>query len=65
MKYKYELLPFSPDYYSRNPIPVNFNPEAKCPRFRKLIKTQVPAEDQDLVSAGWALACSKATQHNA
>lgn len=28
------LLPFSPDYYSRNQIPVTFDPEATCPTFR-------------------------------
>lgn len=27
------LLPFSPDYYSRNQIPVHFDPEATCPTF--------------------------------
>ena len=62
---KYELLPFSHEYYSRNPIPVNFNPKAKCPKFRKLLKDQVSSEDQSLINAGWALACFKATRRNA
>ena len=56
MAFKYELHPFSPDYYSRNRIPVNFNPEAKCPKFRALIETQVPVEDQSLVKR-WLGSC--------
>jgi hypothetical protein len=38
------LKPFSPDYYSRNPIGINFNPEATCPRFRgELLDFALPA----------------------
>jgi phage/plasmid-associated DNA primase len=56
MSFEYELLPFSPDYYSRNQIPVNFNPEAKCPKFQELIEAQVPSEDQSLVKR-WLGSC--------
>jgi putative DNA primase/helicase len=28
-----QLLSFSPEYYSRNQIPIPYNPEAVCPRF--------------------------------
>ena len=53
MNFEYELLPFSPDYYSRNPIPVNFNPEAKCPKFRELIETQIPSEEDQALLQRW------------
>ena len=56
MSFEYKLHPFSPDYYSRNQVPVNFNPDAKCPKFRELIATQVPKDDQSLVQR-WLGSC--------
>ncbi|GHC01999.1 bifunctional DNA primase/polymerase [Cerasicoccus arenae] len=44
------LKPFSPKFYSRNPIPVAFNPEARASRFMNdLLKRALPIkEDCDL-----------------
>ena len=45
-----KLHPFSPEYYSRNPIPVAWNPEAKCPEFMDvLINPAMGADDADLL----------------
>lgn len=47
---KVTLRPFSPDYYSRNQIPVSFAPDASCPRFLdELLAAAVPAEDASLL----------------
>ena len=35
-----ELLPFSPDYMSRNPLLWNYDPEAKCPNFEEVLLGQ-------------------------
>jgi hypothetical protein len=44
------LHPFSPEYYSRNPIPVAWNPEAKCPEFVDvLLNSAMEEEDVDLL----------------
>ena len=45
---KCELLDFSPNFYSRNPIPLPFNSAAECPRFRKMLDQQLGGEDADL-----------------
>jgi hypothetical protein len=37
-----ELRAFSPDYYSRNAVPVNWNPEAKAPKFEGILATMNP-----------------------
>lgn len=51
---KAELLPFAPDYYSRNQIPFDYNPTATCPRFiNELLKPALPDEDIDLLQR-WA-----------
>ena len=39
-----ELWPFSPDYMSRNPIPVAWEPEAKAPKFEAILGTLPPAD---------------------
>ena len=52
----FELLPFSHEYYSRNFIAVNFNPDARCPRFRELLESQVPGEDKSLIRR-WMGSC--------
>ena len=41
------LLPFSPNYYSRNPIPINWKPEAPAPMFEGILAT-LPAHDASL-----------------
>lgn len=47
---KAELLPFAPDYYSRNQIPFAYNPSATCPRFiNELLKPALSDEDIDLL----------------
>lgn len=44
------LLPFSPDYYSRNQIPVTFDPEATCPTFENdLLARGLNADDVKLM----------------
>lgn len=40
---------FSPNYYSRNVLAVNYDPEARCPLFDKLIAACIPEEDIRLV----------------
>lgn len=52
----FELLSFSHEYFSRNPIPVNFNEDAKCLRFLKLVKNQVPIKDRSLLRR-WMGSC--------
>ncbi|MBI2512521.1 MAG: hypothetical protein HYV96_11110 [Opitutae bacterium] len=48
------LLPFAPDYYSRNQIPFVYNPTAACPRFiGDLLKPALPDDDIDLLQR-WA-----------
>jgi putative DNA primase/helicase len=44
------LHPFNPEYYSRNPIPVAWNPEAKCAEFMDvLLRSAMGAADVDLL----------------
>ena len=51
------LQPFCPDYYSRNPIPVVWSPEAKCPQFMDdLLIPALEEEDIDLL-VRWGGAC--------
>lgn len=48
------LKPFAPDYYSRNQVPLSYNPKATCPRFlNELLKPALPDEDIDLLQR-WA-----------
>jgi P4 family phage/plasmid primase-like protien len=45
---------FSPHFYSRNQIPVDFSPEATCPRFQNdLIASALSEQDADLLQR-WA-----------
>ena len=45
-----KLHPFNPEYYSRNPIPVAWNPEAKCAEFMDvLLSSAMGAADVDLL----------------
>jgi phage/plasmid-associated DNA primase len=44
------LMPFAPDYYSRNQLPWKYDPEATCPRFlAQLLGPALDAEDIALV----------------
>lgn len=44
-----ELLAFSPEYYSRNQIPIAYDPSAECPMFiQELLGGMLSAEDVDL-----------------
>jgi hypothetical protein len=43
-----DLMPFSPDYYARNPIPIAWNPDATCPKFDALLKHALPPDDVSL-----------------
>jgi len=45
---KRELREFSPDFFSKNVLPVFFDSEAKCPKILKFIKEIVP-DDVDLI----------------
>lgn len=48
------LKPFAPDHYSRNQVPLSYNPKATCPRFiNELLKLALPDEDIDLLQR-WA-----------
>jgi putative DNA primase/helicase len=45
-----KLMRFSPDYYSRNVCPFDWNPNAQCPRFLDvLVKPAMPDYDVDLL----------------
>ena len=45
-----ELLPFGPEYYSRNQIPIAYEPSAECPRFIDgLLGSMLGTEDQSLL----------------
>ena len=44
----WELLPFSPEYYARNPIPIAWDPEASCPKFKALLDFALPRDDVSL-----------------
>lgn len=44
-----QLLPFGPEYYSRNQIPIAYDPVAACPRFiQDLLGGMLGGEDIDL-----------------
>jgi putative DNA primase/helicase len=43
-----ELKSFSPDWYSRNQIPVVFDPSSRCPRFIDFLLNALSEEDVDL-----------------
>ncbi len=44
------LVSFSPEFYSRNQIPVDFNPDAECPRFiNELLEPCLNESDIDLL----------------
>lgn len=48
------LMPHSPDYYSRNQIPVAFDPEAECPRFlNDLLRRGLSSEDDLKLLQRW------------
>ena len=42
---KYALEPHTPDFYSMNKLPVVYNPEADCPRFRQFLGEVLYSED--------------------
>lgn len=42
------LKSFSPDYYSRNPIPIDWVPEARAPMFSEILKS-MPDYDSSLI----------------
>jgi phage/plasmid-associated DNA primase len=45
---EWDLREFHPDYFARNPTPINWNPEAKAPKFQAILDTMEPA-DADLL----------------
>jgi putative DNA primase/helicase len=45
---KWDLMPFSPAYYARNPIPIPWDPDAACPKFDALLAFALPTEDVSL-----------------
>ena len=49
MEYQPRLMPFSPEYYSRNPIPIAYNPEAKCPKFLAFLNEVLEPDDVSLL----------------
>ena len=44
----WRLMPFSPGYYARNPIPIPWDPDATCPKFDALLEFALPANDVSL-----------------
>ena len=45
-----DILPFNPNYYSRNQSPIPYDPKADCPIFKNdLLATALPPEDIDLL----------------
>ncbi len=47
---KAELQPFSPDFYSRNQIPYDYEPAAACPEFiEKFLKPALDGDDISLI----------------
>ena len=44
----WDLMPFSPGYYARNPIPIAWDPDATCPKFDALLEFALPADDVSL-----------------
>jgi phage/plasmid-associated DNA primase len=45
---KRDLMPFSPTYYARNPIPIPWDPDAACRKFDALLAFALPAADVSL-----------------
>jgi P4 family phage/plasmid primase-like protien len=43
------LMPFSEEYFARNPIPINYNPEAKCPKFLAFLNKVLGPDDVSLL----------------
>ena len=48
------LLPFSPDYYSRNQIPVRFDSEADCVKFKDSLLARALKKDDVVLMQRWA-----------
>ena len=44
----WQLMPFSSEYYGRNPIPIAWNPAATCPKFLDLLNFALPPDDVSL-----------------
>jgi hypothetical protein len=44
----WDLMPFSPAYYARNPIPIPWDPNATCPKFDALLEFALPPDDVSL-----------------
>ena len=53
----FELSPFSPDYYSRNPLAFEFNPAARCPKFEALLKHSLPQPGEHMLYVVWFGGC--------
>ena len=47
---KCKLMPFSPAYYSRNPVAIPWEPDATCPKFDALLEFALPPEAEGLAS---------------
>jgi hypothetical protein len=45
------LMPFSPAYYSRNPVAISWEPDAICPKFDALLEFALPPEAEGLASS--------------
>jgi hypothetical protein len=45
---RWRLMPFSPGYYARNPIPIPWDPDGSCPKFDALLKFALPPDDVSL-----------------
>jgi hypothetical protein len=44
----WELMPFSPAYYARNPTSIVWDPDATCPKFDALLEFGLPPDDISL-----------------
>ena len=55
---KWDLLPFSPGYYARNPIPIPWASEATCPQFDALLAFALPRRRMLAFSGAGSVPCS-------
>ena len=63
---EWKLLPFSHEYYSHNPILIDYDPNAKCPKLEKLTEDQIDnKDDRSLIKRWMAPCCWKETLRRA
>jgi len=48
-----ELAPYSPEYRARNALPVEYDPDARCPTFLKFLERVLPREESRTFFQEW------------